>query len=172
LITHVDDPDEGRDGRRDDDLVALLRPGGVLLAPQPGAFESIRRGAARRRRRRAAAGGTLVLAVAAAIAAPLYLTGVPPRTTPRVPLAPPSLSSTPATTPTPSSPGPTQRPSAGPRTPMPTDTVAPSSRATAAPVRIPSPSGTALPPQPQVGHGPTGTRGSLSPSAPAATPSH
>jgi hypothetical protein len=107
LITHADDPDEGREGL-DDGLAALLHPDPVLLAPPDGSFERIRRTAARRRTVRAAVGGGLTLALAAAVAWPVYLAAVPRPPVPVRPAAPPA-----ASTPSPTAPRsarPTPRP--------------------------------------------------------------
>jgi hypothetical protein len=129
LITHVEDPDENGD----DLLVALLRPGTEPLAPPPGAFEAIRRGAARRRRLRAAVGGAVTLAVAAAVSVPLYLATVVTHPAPAGPLAPPAVGTPRPTAPTPAK-------SVGPRVPTPP----PTRPATAMPT--PSPTASTMPP--------------------------
>lgn len=134
MITHSDD---GPDFEPDDPLAVILRPAADHLAPPPGRYEAIRRGAARRRLRRTAAGVGLSCAVAALIALPFHLATVETPTSPTVPLAPPPVSSpsvpdsssavpTPSESPKPAGPHtgerpPTDRPGipAGPATPSP-----------------------------------------------------
>ncbi|MFF4489008.1 hypothetical protein ACFY0F_21350 [Streptomyces sp. NPDC001544] len=90
MITHSDD---GPDFDPDDPLAVILRPSSGHLAPPPGRFEEIRRGAARRRLLRTAAGVGASCAVAAVLALPLLRTSHERPASPVVPLAPPSASS-------------------------------------------------------------------------------
>ncbi|GAB7104776.1 hypothetical protein JCM4814A_30900 [Streptomyces phaeofaciens JCM 4814] len=103
MITPADDFDDGPDLDPDDPLTVVLRPPSAgRLAPPPGRYEEIRRGASRRRVLRAAAGvGTTCAIAALALLLPLRLTAEegPGPLTP--PLAPPPATS-PSTVPDPS----------------------------------------------------------------------
>ncbi|WP_460069999.1 hypothetical protein [Streptomyces sp. YKOK-I1] len=105
MITPADDFDDGPDLDRpdpDDPLTVILRPAAGRLAPPPGRYEEIRRGASRRRLLRTAAGVGATCAVAAlAVLLPLRLTAHDAPARPTVPLAPPPASS-PSTGPDPS----------------------------------------------------------------------
>ncbi|MFF4019886.1 hypothetical protein [Streptomyces sp. NPDC001843] len=123
MITHSDD---GPDFDPDDPLAVILRPASAHLAPPPGRFEEIRRGAARRRLLRAVAGVGASCAVAAVLALPLLRTSHEPPASPVVPLGPATSSSPPAV-PTPSLvPSPSTPPGRG-------QTTAPSDRPTPRP---------------------------------------
>ncbi|MEU1520042.1 hypothetical protein ABZ490_49370 [Streptomyces sp. NPDC005811] len=97
MITPADDFDDGPDLDRpdpDDPLTVILRPAAGHLAPPPGRYEQIRRGASRRRLLRTAAGVGATCAVAAlAVLLPLRLTAHDAPARPTVPLAPPPASS-------------------------------------------------------------------------------
>ncbi|MFE2039347.1 hypothetical protein ACFXAZ_00180 [Streptomyces sp. NPDC059477] len=130
------------DGASDDDpLAVILRPAaGDRLAPPPGRYETIRRGAARRRMLRVAAGAGLACAVAALIALPVYQRTIPdtPRQ-PTVPLAPPGPTpgtSTPMPSPSASAP-PSPAPSGAPPS-DPSDMVTPGP-STSTPMPNPTP---------------------------------
>ncbi|MEU8653948.1 hypothetical protein [Streptomyces sp. NPDC048737] len=103
MITHADDADDGtRDP--DDPLTVILRPPSGHLAPPPGHYEAVRRGAVRRRLLRTAVGVGATCAVATLVVLPLRSGGpdgpaVP--AVPAVPMAPPPASS-PSAVPTPS----------------------------------------------------------------------
>ncbi|MFJ8110788.1 hypothetical protein [Streptomyces sp. NPDC096132] len=101
MITPADDFDDGPDLDRpdpDDPLTVILRPAQGRLAPPPGRFEEIRRGAVRRRVLRTAAGVGATCAVAAlAVLLPLRLTAQESPARPTVPLAPPPVSGSPST---------------------------------------------------------------------------
>ncbi|MFE9451080.1 hypothetical protein [Streptomyces sp. NPDC006739] len=138
--------EDGPDFEPDDPLAVIMRPPSERLAPPPGRYEEIRRGAARRRVLRAAVGAGATCAVAALLAVPLLRTTHQAPASPTVPLAPPPVSS-PKALPTPSdsaSAGVTPRPSARPR-----------GGATAVPGRhpatsaSPSATGVPIPTQPQ-----------------------
>jgi hypothetical protein len=90
LITFNDD---GPDFEPDDHLAVIMRPPSKHLAPPPGRFEEIRRGAARRRVLRAAVAAGATCAVAALLATPLLRATHGDPTAPTVPLAPPPASS-------------------------------------------------------------------------------
>ncbi|MGW4195036.1 hypothetical protein [Streptomyces sp. NPDC005004] len=116
--------DDGPDFDPDDPLAVILRPPTAHLAPPPGRYEEIRRGATRRRVLRAAAGAGATCALAALLAVPLLRTTHEPPATPTVPLAPPPATSPPAV-PTPAAsdaPGPVTQTPTGPtrRTSSPT----------------------------------------------------
>ncbi|MEU9399792.1 hypothetical protein [Streptomyces sp. NPDC048242] len=92
--------DDGPDFGPEDPLAVIMRPPATHLAPPPGRYEEIRRGAARRRILRAAVGAGATCAVAALFAVPLLRTTHQAPATPTVPLAPPPASS-PRAVPTP-----------------------------------------------------------------------
>ncbi|MEU0339881.1 hypothetical protein ABZ092_13045 [Streptomyces bobili] len=127
MITHADDAGDGTDRAPDDPLTVILRPPNGHLAPPPGHFESVRRGAVRRRLLRTAVGVSVTCAVATLAVLPLRLGGSEAPAAPTVPMAPPPASS-PSTVPTPSASAVPSVPSAtdpteGNRTPEPgTDT--------------------------------------------------
>ncbi|MFJ1736570.1 hypothetical protein [Streptomyces sp. NPDC088254] len=109
MITPADDFDDGTHGAPDDPLAVILRPAAAHLAPPPGRYEDIRRGAARRRLLRTAAGVGVTCAVAAAVVLPLRLSASEAPASPAVPLAPPPMSSPFSGSPTPpASPTPTE----------------------------------------------------------------
>ncbi|MEU0009296.1 hypothetical protein ABZ079_34910 [Streptomyces sp. NPDC006314] len=115
MITYNDD---GPDFDPDDPLAVIMRPPSEHLAPPPGRYDEIRRGAARRRILRAAVGAGATCAVAALLAVPLLRTTHQEPASPTAPLAPPPASS-PAAVPTPAESAPvgvTPRPSARPST--------------------------------------------------------
>ncbi|MFM9626541.1 MULTISPECIES: hypothetical protein [Streptomyces] len=115
MITHADDAGDGTDRAPDDPLTVILRPPNGHLAPPPGHFESVRRGAVRRRLLRTAVGVGATCAVATLAVLPLRLGGSEAPAAPTVPMAPPPASSAPAVrTPTPT-------PSAVPSVPSTTD---------------------------------------------------
>ncbi|MEU9992470.1 hypothetical protein AB0E10_37840 [Streptomyces sp. NPDC048045] len=136
MITYSDD---GPDFEPDDPLAVIMRPPSEHLAPPPGRFEEIRRGAARRRILRAVAGAGATCTVAALLALPLLRTAHHEPASPAVPLAPPPASS-PTTPPAPAESAPvsvTPRPSARPsRSTAPVPTRPPA--ATASPSAVPS----------------------------------
>ncbi|MFF4589957.1 hypothetical protein [Streptomyces sp. NPDC001388] len=170
MITPADDFDDGPDLDRpdpDDPLTVVLRPAHGHLAPPPGRYAEIRRGAARRRVLRAAAGVGATCAVAAlAVLLPLRLTAHDAPVRPAVPLAPPPASS----------------PSAGAGTPT-----APDTSATPGPSTVPDRSATPRPSAPAPagetrgaeardtgdirGADPTGSRSSTGTDAPSEAPS-
>ncbi|KUO07731.1 hypothetical protein AQJ58_34825 [Streptomyces sp. DSM 15324] len=126
-MTPTDDFDDGPDLERpdpDDPLTVILRPAAGHLAPPPGHYEEIRRGASRRRLLRTAAGVGATCAVAAlAVLLPLRPATPDTPARPVVPLGPaPAVS--PSTRPDPSaSPVPSLAPDASasdrPDTPTP-----------------------------------------------------
>ncbi|MFF8194579.1 hypothetical protein ACF05L_27790 [Streptomyces bobili] len=130
MITHADDAGDGTDRAPDDPLTVILRPPSGHLAPPPGHFEAVRRGAVRRRLLRTAVGVGVTCAVATLAVLPLRLGGSEAPTVPTVPMAPPPASS-PSAVPTPSAsavPSATD-PTEGNRTPEPgTDTDMPAPR--------------------------------------------
>ncbi|MFF3939873.1 hypothetical protein [Streptomyces phaeofaciens] len=103
MITPADDFDDGPDLDPDDPLTVVLRPPSAgHLAPPPGRYEEIRRGASRRRVLRAAAGvGTTCAIAALALLLPLRLTAEEGPGPLAPPLAPPPATS-PSTVPDPS----------------------------------------------------------------------
>ncbi|WP_078858319.1 hypothetical protein [Streptomyces sp. NRRL F-2799] len=132
MITYSDDdPDFGPD----DPLAVILRPPSEHLAPPPGRYEEIRRGAARRRIVRTALVTSATCAVAALLAVP-FLRGAVQDPAPRtVPLAPPPASS-PTAQPAPAESDPVHlspRPDARSSTNVPTQPAA-----TASPSAVPS----------------------------------
>lgn len=100
MITHADDADDGTRAP-DDPLTVILRPPSGHLAPPPGHYEAVRRGAVRRRLLRTAVGVGATWAVATLVVLPLRPGGPDRPAVPTVPMAPPPASS-PATVPTPS----------------------------------------------------------------------
>ncbi|MEU2299338.1 hypothetical protein ABZ584_18260 [Streptomyces antibioticus] len=137
MITPADDFADGPDALDPDDpLTVVLRPPPAgRLAPPPGRYEEIRRGAARRRGLRAAAGAAATCVIAGlAVLLPLRLLADDAPGAPTAPLAPP----------------PATRPSVSPSLPAATDraTAVPSQGtgdrdargATDAPRPVPSPS--------------------------------
>ncbi|MGW2637893.1 hypothetical protein [Streptomyces sp. NPDC001348] len=90
MITHSDD---GPDFDPDDPLAVIMRPASGYLAPPPGRFEEIRRGAARRRLLRTVAGVGASCAVAAVLALPLLRPAGEPPASPVSPLGPATTSS-------------------------------------------------------------------------------
>ena len=120
MTTHSDD---GPDLEHDDDLLSvLLRPAPEHLGPPSGRYEAIRRTAARRRVLRTAAGVGASCAVAALIALPVHLLTAPTAIpSPAIPLAPPSVSTAPATPAPSASPSGTAVGSPEPSTPRSTD---------------------------------------------------
>ncbi|MFF3848444.1 hypothetical protein [Streptomyces sp. NPDC002328] len=93
MITPADDFDDGPRDAPDDPLAVIMRPAAGHLAPPPGRYEEIRRGAARRRVLRAVAGVGATCAVAAAVVLPLRLSASQDPVAPVGPLAPPPASS-------------------------------------------------------------------------------
>ena len=141
MITPADDFDDGPDLDPDDPLTVILRPTPGHLAPPPGRYQEIRRGASRRRQLRTAAGAGVTCAVAVlAVLVPLRLTTHEDPARPTPPLAPPPVSSPSDPPAGPSAPAasPSQRPTSpsrfptkesavptpGPRTSAATDTAA------------------------------------------------
>jgi hypothetical protein len=115
LITYDDD---GPDFEPDEPLAVIMRPPAKHLAPPPGRYEEIRRGAARRRILRAAVTAGATCTVAALLAIPLLRAPHQDPASPTVPLAPPPASS-PTAPPSPAESAPpsvTPRPSARPST--------------------------------------------------------
>ncbi|MFH9862620.1 hypothetical protein [Streptomyces sp. NPDC017202] len=106
MITHADDADDGTRAP-DDPLTVILRPPAGHLAPPPGRYEAVRRGAVRRRLLRTAVGVGATCAVATLVVLPLRSGGPEVPAAPVVPMAPPPARS-PSAVPTPStSPAPT-----------------------------------------------------------------
>lgn len=136
MITYSDD---GPDFEPDDPLAVIMRPASERLAPPPGRYEEIRRGAARRRILRAAIGAGATCTVAALLAIPLLRTAHQDPPSPTVPVAPPPASSitappTPAeSAPVSGTPRPSDRPSTGTTLPPrpPATTASPSAAPTA-----------------------------------------
>ncbi|MFI7503003.1 hypothetical protein ACIBVL_31915 [Streptomyces sp. NPDC049687] len=96
MITPADDFDDGAESAEldpEDPLTVILRPAHGHLAPPPGRYAEVRRGAARRRLLRTAAGAGVACAVAALAVLLPGTHGGP--ATPTVPLAPPSNRYTP-----------------------------------------------------------------------------
>ncbi|MFD5266021.1 hypothetical protein [Streptomyces sp. NPDC058335] len=144
MITHADDAGDGTDRTPDDPLTVILRPPSGHLAPPPGHYEAVRRGAVRRRLLRTTVGVGVTCAVATLAVLPLRLGGSEAPAAPTVPMAPPPASSpsavpTPSASPVPSVPDPTEgsrTPEPGTDTEMPTPGPAPTespSEATSAP---------------------------------------
>ncbi|USQ83764.1 hypothetical protein NFX46_08140 [Streptomyces phaeoluteigriseus] len=118
MITHADDAGDGTDRAPDDPLTVILRPPSGHLAPPPGHYEAVRRGAVRRRLLRTAVAVGATCAVATLALLPLRLGGSEAPAAPTVPMAPPPASDrsavpAPSTSPVPSVPDPTE----GSRTP-------------------------------------------------------
>ncbi|MEV5489292.1 hypothetical protein AB0L47_14980 [Streptomyces bobili] len=170
MITHADDAGDGTDRAPDDPLTVILRPPSGHLAPPPGHYEAVRRGAVRRRLLRTAVGVGVTCAVATLAVLPLRLGGSEAPAAPTVPMAPPPASGAPAVptpTPTPSAvpsvPSATD-PAEGNRTPEPgtdTDVPAPSPDGTESrPTAVPEPSAEANVPStaPSVAPSEAGTR--------------
>ncbi|GHF00837.1 hypothetical protein GCM10017776_17470 [Streptomyces griseoluteus] len=130
--------DEGPDFEPEDPLL-VMRPPHEHLAPPPGRYEEIRRGATRRRILRTAVVASATCAVAALLAVP-FLRGALQDPAPRtVPLAPPPASS-PTTRPTPAESAPvplSPRPDARSSASTPTAPARPPA-ATASPSAVPS----------------------------------
>ncbi|MER5428734.1 hypothetical protein [Streptomyces sp. NPDC002588] len=119
MITPADDFDDGAEPEEfdpEDPLTVILRPAHGHLAPPPGRYTEVRRGAARRRLLRTAAGAAVVCAVAALAVLLPGTHGGP--ATPTVPLAPPADRYTPTApdTPVPSDATPVPAPSVAPDT--------------------------------------------------------
>ncbi|MFC9285865.1 hypothetical protein [Streptomyces sp. NPDC057052] len=116
MITHADDADDGTRAP-DDPLTVILRPPAGHLAPPPGRYEAVRRGAVRRRLLRTAVGVGATCAVATLVVLPLRSGGPAAPAAPAVPMAPPPARS-PSAVPTPStSPAPTSDPARETRAP-------------------------------------------------------
>lgn len=121
MITHSDD---GPEFEPDDPLAVVLRPASGHLAPPPGRYEEIRRGAARRRLVRAVVGAGVTCVAAALVVLPLQSSTSGDPVSPSVPLAPPPVSSPSATPPPSVSPEPAEAhptpraPTDGPGTPV------------------------------------------------------
>ncbi|MCF4140571.1 hypothetical protein L1856_32595 [Streptomyces sp. Tue 6430] len=116
MITHADDADDGTRAP-DDPLTVILRPPSGHLAPPPGRYEAVRRGAVRRRLLRTAVGVGATCAVATLVVLPLRPGGPDGPAAPTVPMAPPPAGS-PSAVPTPSaSPVPDPAPASGTRAP-------------------------------------------------------
>ncbi|MGX1272653.1 hypothetical protein [Streptomyces phaeoluteigriseus] len=93
MITHADDAGNGTDRAPDDPLTVILRPPSGHLAPPPGHYEAIRRGAVRRRLLRTAVGVGVTCAIATLAVLPLRLGGAERPAAPTVPMAPPPAGS-------------------------------------------------------------------------------
>ena len=149
MITHADDAGDGTDRAPDDPLTVILRPPSGHLAPPPGHYEAVRRGAVRRRLLRTAVGVGVTCAVATLALAvlPLRLGGPERPAAPTVPMAPPPASSTRMAPPPVSSPSavptPAYRVPVDPDFPMRNGAVTPGdTRRRAAPTPSPEPSET------------------------------
>ncbi|MFJ4695690.1 hypothetical protein [Streptomyces sp. NPDC088766] len=140
MITHADDADDGTRAP-DDPLTVILRPPAGHLAPPPGRYEAVRRGAVRRRLLRTAVGVGATCALATLVVLPLRSGGQDGPAAPVVPMAPPPASSpsavpTPSTSPVPTSDLARRTRAPGPTTALPTpgpDRTGPRQRAAPSP---------------------------------------
>ncbi|MFK4111257.1 hypothetical protein [Streptomyces sp. NPDC002176] len=134
MITYSDD---GPDFEPDDPLAVIMRPPSGHLAPPPGRYEEIRRGAARRRFLRTAVVAGATCAAVALLAVPVLRGALQDPVSPTVPLAPPPASS-PTAPPTPAESAPVSpRPDARSSTSTPTRPARPTA-VTASPSALPS----------------------------------